>query len=61
MNRLMRILVMFDLPDVYKRQPDVVRIELAREMSRTFDERRKMEKRQDCLLYTSRRYALVRI
>ena len=27
--------------------PDVVRIELAREMSRTFDERRKMEKRQD--------------
>lgn len=28
-------------------QPDVVRIELAREMSRTFDERRKMEKRQD--------------
>ena len=27
--------------------PDVVRIELVREMSRTFDERRKMEKRQD--------------
>ena len=27
--------------------PDVARIELAREMSRTFDERRKMEKRQD--------------
>ena len=27
--------------------PDVVRIELAREMSRTFDERCKMEKRQD--------------
>lgn len=28
-------------------KPDVIRIELAREMSRSFDERRKMEKRQE--------------